>query len=56
MSKPRYHKITRPSPKVDKFLGSLEARVMDYFWRTRSGTVRDLVEHLECTHQVAYNT
>jgi predicted transcriptional regulator len=54
--KPGYHKITRPSPKVDKFLGALEAQVMDYLWREGSGTVRDLVEHLARTHPVAYNT
>ena len=54
--KPRYHKITRPSPKVDKFLGPLEAQVMAYFWNTESGTVRDVVEHLVRIHPVAYNT
>src|SRR5712691_3657779 len=56
MPRPRYHKITRPSPKVDKFLGSLEAEIMEYFWRGGSATVRDVVEHLERTRPVAYTT
>jgi len=54
--RPKYHKVTRPSPKVEKFLGSLEAQVMDYFWQSESGTMRDLVEHLERTHPAAYTT
>jgi predicted transcriptional regulator len=54
--RPRYHKLSRPSPKVERYLGSLESQVMAYFWRTSSGTVRDVVAHLERTHPVAYNT
>ncbi len=56
MPRPRYHKLSRPSPKVERYLGSLESQVMAYFWRTNSGTVRDVVAHLERTHPVAYNT
>jgi len=54
--RPRYHKITRPSPKVSKFLGSLEAEIMEYFWRGGGGTVREVVAHLVQTRPVAYNT
>lgn len=54
--KPRYHKITRPSPKVEKFLGALEARVMEYVWRTGTATVRDVVAYLAPSHPIAYNT
>lgn len=56
MPRPQYHKITRPSPKVDKFLGTLEAPVMEYIWRTGSATVRDAAVHLKPTRPVAYNT
>lgn len=56
MPRPGYHKLSRPSPKVERYLGSLESRVMEYFWRTDSGTVRDVVEHLARSHPVAYNT
>jgi predicted transcriptional regulator len=56
MPRPRYHKITRPSPKVDKFLGFLEAEVMEYFWRVGSGTVREVVAYLERSRPVAYTT
>ncbi len=56
MPRPRYHKITRPSPKVDKFLGALEAAIMEYLWRVEGGTVRDVVEHLERRRPVAYTT
>jgi len=56
VSRPGYHKITRPSPKVEKFLGALETQVMEYLWRTGAATVREVVEHLARTHPVAYNT
>lgn len=32
MPRPVYHKVLRPSPKVDKYLGKLEAQIMEYFW------------------------
>jgi len=54
--RPRYHKLNHPSPKVERYLGSLESQVMDFFWRTESGTVRDVVEHLERNRPVVYNT
>ena len=56
MPRPRYHQITRPSPKVDKFLGSLEAVIMSYFWGNGSGTVRDVVNYLGPSRASAYNT
>jgi predicted transcriptional regulator len=54
--RPRYHKLNHPSPKVERYLGSLESQVMDFFWRSESGTVRDVVEHLERNRPVVYNT
>lgn len=56
MPRPRYHKITRPSPKVDKFLGSLETEIMEFFWRGGSGTVRDVVAYVERSRSIAYTT
>jgi predicted transcriptional regulator len=56
MPRPRYHTLTRPSPKVDKFLGPLEAEIMEHLWRVGGATVREVVAHLETTRPVAYNT
>jgi predicted transcriptional regulator len=54
--RPRYHKITRPSPKVDKFLGSLETVIMEHFWAGGTGTVRDVVDYLGSERAPAYTT
>jgi predicted transcriptional regulator len=40
----------------DKFLGSLEAQVMDRIWSRGSATVRDVVVDLAKTKQLAYTT
>lgn len=56
MRRPAYHRILHQSPKVEKFLGALEARVMEYVWRTGDATVREVAAHLERVHPVAYNT
>ncbi len=49
-------KLKRLRRGEDKFLGSLEAQVMDRVWSRRSATVRDIVEDLAKTRQLAYTT
>jgi len=49
-----YHKIIRPSPKVEKFLGELEAEVMEILWAEREFTVREVRERLR--RPLAYTT
>jgi predicted transcriptional regulator len=39
-----------------KFLGSLEAQVMERLWTRGSATVRDIVDDLARTRQLAYTT
>lgn len=39
-----------------KFLGSLESQVMDRLWQRGSATVRDVVDDLGRTRQLAYTT
>ncbi len=39
-----------------KFLGSLEAQVMDRVWSRRTATVREMVDDLARTRQLAYTT
>lgn len=56
MRRPLYHKITRPAPRVDKYLGGLEAAVMEILWARGEATVRDVVAALRPTRPVAYTT
>lgn len=57
--RPAYHKILRPAPKVEKYLGELEAAVMAICWRDGERTVHDVVTELARTRPdrpVAYTT
>jgi predicted transcriptional regulator len=56
VSKPLYHKITRPAPKVDKYLGELEAAIMTFLWARGAATVREVVEALAARRPIAYTT
>jgi hypothetical protein len=38
MRRPIYHKLLRPSPTVEKYLGGLEAAVMAVLWTSCLGT------------------
>jgi predicted transcriptional regulator len=49
-------KLRRTAKAEDKFLGPLEAEVMDRLWKRRSATVRDIVEDLGRSRQLAYTT
>ncbi len=49
-------KLKRVRRGEDKFLGSLEAQVMDRVWSRGTATVRDIVEDLARTRQLAYTT
>ena len=40
----------------EKFLGSLEAQVMEWIWSRGSATVRQVVDDLARTRQLAYTT
>lgn len=56
MPRPLYHKITRPAPKVDKYLGELETAIMSILWERSEATVHEVVSALEPHHPVAYTT
>lgn len=56
MPRPVYHKLLRPSPKVDKYLGKLEAEVMEHLWTVGNGSVREVVEALRRRRAFAYTT
>jgi len=49
-------KLKRMRRGEDKFLGSLEAQVMDRVWSRGSATVREIVEDLARSRQLAYTT
>ena len=49
-------KLKRMRRSEDKFLGSLEAQVMDRVWSRGSATVREIVDDLTRTRQLAYTT
>lgn len=54
--RPAYHLLTRPSPRVEKFLGELEAQVMEYLWEHGEATVRDVATAIAARRPVAYTT
>lgn len=59
MRRPAYHKLLRPSPKVEKYLGGLESAVMDHLWDSGESSVREVAEALRGTPRradVAYTT
>ena len=56
MGKPDLRRLRRPEKAEEKFLGPLEADVMDRLWRRRSATVRDIVEDLGRSRELAYTT
>ena len=56
MRRPAYHKLLRPSPKVEKYLGALEAAIMQHLWSVGQGSVREVVEALRSERTVAYTT
>ncbi len=41
---------------VARYLGELQAEVMEGFWRRRDATVRDIVDDLNRTRKLAYTT
>ena len=54
--RPAYHLLTRPSPRVEKFLGRLEAEIMEILWQRGRGTVRDVADTLAARRPIAYTT
>ncbi|HLQ33615.1 MAG TPA: BlaI/MecI/CopY family transcriptional regulator [Chloroflexota bacterium] len=56
MRRPSYHKILRPSPKVEKYLGGLQAEIMELVWQRHPVTVRDVTTELAKTRAIAYTT
>lgn len=56
MRRPTYHKILRPSPKVEKYLGGLQAEIMELLWQRHPVTVRDVTTELAKTRTIAYTT
>jgi len=56
VGKPDLRRLRRPEKGEEKFLGPLEADVMDRLWRRRSATVRDIVEDLGRSRELAYTT
>jgi predicted transcriptional regulator len=54
--RPDLRRLRRPEKAEEKFLGPLEAEVMDRLWRRRSATVRDIVEDLARSRELAYTT
>jgi len=53
---PDLRRLRRPERAEEKFLGPLEAEVMDRLWKRRSATVRDIVEDLARSRELAYTT
>src|SRR5439155_924565 len=53
---PDLRRLRRNAKAEEKFLGPLEAEVMDRLWKRRSATVRDIVEDLGRSRQLAYTT
>ncbi len=56
MRRRAYHKLLRPSPKVEKYLGGLEAAIMEHLWDAGSGSVREVVEAMRARRDIAYTT
>ncbi len=56
MGDPELRRQRRNTKAEEKFLGPLEAAVMDRLWKRRSATVRDIVEDLGRSRQLAYTT
>ena len=56
MSRPDLRRLRRPEKAEEKFLGPLETEVMARLWKRRSATVRDIVEDLARTRELAYTT
>ncbi len=56
MSRPDLRRLRRPEKAEEKFLGPLETEVMARLWKRRSATVRDIVEDLAKTRELAYTT
>ena len=56
MRAPDLRRLRRPEKAEEKFLGPLEAEVMDRLWKRRSATVRDIVEDLARSRELAYTT
>ena len=54
--RPAYHLLTRPSPRVEKFLGELEAPVMEFLWEHGPATVREVADAIGARRPVAYTT
>src|SRR5437762_4517763 len=55
-SRPDLRRLRRPEKAEEKFLGPLETEVMARLWKRRSATVRDIVEDLARTRELAYTT
>jgi predicted transcriptional regulator len=56
VSRPDLRRLRRPEKAEEKFLGPLETEVMVRLWKRRSATVRDIVEDLARTRELAYTT
>jgi len=56
MRRRAYHKLLRPSPKVEKYLGGLEAAIMEHLWDAGSGSVGEVVEAMRARRDIAYTT
>ena len=56
VSRPDLRRLRRPEKAEEKFLGPLETEVMVRLWKRRSATVRDIVEDLAKTRELAYTT
>src|SRR5207302_7916123 len=56
MRRPDLRRLRRPERAEEKFLGPLEAEVMDRLWKRRSATVRDIVDDLARSRELAYTT
>ena len=56
MRRPSYHKILRPSPKIQKYLGGLQAEIMELIWQRHPVTVRDVSAELSKDRAIAYTT
>jgi predicted transcriptional regulator len=56
MRRPTYHKLLRPSPKVEKYLGRLEAAVMEVLWDRGQASVREVLDALRGDRTMAYTT
>src|SRR5437762_1023683 len=56
VSRPDLRRLRRPEKAEEKFLGPLETEVTVRLWKRRSATVRDIVEDLAKTRELAYTT